>query len=1813
MAYNTRGFFNSTIKEIYQQTGALLSLEGRENKDLLILSLKNFEANVVYNWQKIVFPIFNGVVGSPHVQYSGFRSKPWAEYDVLDSVYGGISGWTITAEPWATENGLPALWDEVNNQPHSITGALYYLAKKIENLEAEEAVEEEADAIDLTGQVNCLEANLETIFKDVYGCGYTLDCDSIAQKQYSIYTHIKQIFDQLVDGAPTLSVDTSCEDTYPNMSLYMPTSGLTYDVQIPGNQVSGCSGVNATIVDDLAVLRTFVGMSACDSVTAFSQHLQSPEVLNYIADTDSLEVTCYKLDQAIAALGDTINNLTVASTLQEAYDHGDQGSNSPGSIFLTNPTGGGAQAGITLIGHEANPDVSTDPLETPYFRIRDTVRGPLYGGGKYGNEPTASYHRVNQLFAVTEHPVSLSEPLDSSTGLLTDTDLRNYQYPAVHLYRSILMMQTTGGFPHTRPYGSIPNTGSFNEVAIWASTGKLKSGASNATYFDCDSNLVGDDNLYYRKPNSGEIYKLNKCGETINVHEAALELEELIDFPRGGPVKYDTVKGWCPGVVYYERPDLGGVCFGWNADNEDTDATPSDTVVEAREITTGSEKYTGSGVKAGLTVRTLTDNGKGVIKFLEGPRATFEDQGEINVNGDRMALLTKGQERMVLIGGSGSDKGYVGINVEAPEAQLHVRGCIKADCLEVANFAPADPVGDNAVEVDGDISVNGNQSETATKVCAIKTDPLAFNTVGQYEAGGWYYVNGRDQVSDKHPSTPIREVDGVSEPIFTFHGGSGSTQERILSRKTAATTDTVLVFKAISDGSPSGSQDASVTISEITSSGYHTGEYEVSINTSKDIFGLDFIFKTGDDKGFLAPVSSTDFGPVLSKSGEFALEGWMGSKRGIGTDLEEYYRFIAVGLDPARNKISAGYNGSVCVLKSYHEFVNTVTSGSTSFEIPSSAFGAYTPSIKAGMRVRASVFNGAANVLTETTVVSKDGLVVTLADAFTAAGTATLRFSYPLEIDTVHLIGQGPASTSPPNPNFEHFDVNNDGMANLNDIMHYFAYFVEGVAISNTRLWDGKNTVLTVCGLVFQQNDIYSQHPVYLKNNFDDAGGSADNAALIVKSGSSSEGTQVMNNQTAPGSGSDILVCYSTDGYDDTGSTTWTTIQTIPYAELNPNNWKEIIVEVPYDDIGQDYHVCIRQELDGGPGPNQGFFAVADVCLHQTRLGVQGYMNFSNRSDRREFTGEMGHGIKSDKLGVMKVKSLGGDWKRIAATENATFTGDTTIDDGALRVKNKTSNHELKIQASVSNEARILAHNFNQNVPHPLKIGGNTLKFSVGSAGTIDAMLIDSTGNIDINNDITIGGDLTVNGTTTTVNSTVLQVDDINIELGTVDTPSDTTADGGGITLKGATDKEFKWINSTGLWTTNVGLDVGGGVTIGNSSSTTAGTIRWSGSDLEAYKAGGWVSLTATGTGGGISNLVEDLSPELGADLDAVNNSIDNINTLNFKDGPAVKSINYGRALFLDPAVGAANAANAVRIGGIGLAAAARDNNYASTGNLNICQIEAESGKSLVLGASAFANTSAVQINSGTNASFSGTSREGIEFRMREGVGASGAIASVSIKSTSLNADDSITSERSPELRFYNPDGHYVSLKAPGDSTISGNVDLVLPETEGTDGQVLQTNGSGSLSFADPVTQGAVSIDMDGGPYNIHHSDYLNGASRITKVIVYRTAGSSDALKFNCEAGFKVGDSFQIHNMHQEMNLKIEVVDDSAHTSTSLQSKFKGAYTVTGGVTTGTPFGTQAALNSFHTFELASGKTLFGICESVDAATGQATFVVYRA
>ncbi len=132
---------------------------------------------------------------------------------------------------------------------------------------------------------------------------------------------------------------------------------------------------------------------------------------------------------------------------------------------------------------------------------------------------------------------------------------------------------------------------------------------------------------------------------------------------------------------------------------------------------------------------------------------------------------------------------------------------------------------------------------------------------------------------------------------------------------------------------------------------------------------------------------------------------------------------------------------------------------------------------------------------------------------------------------------------------------------------------------------------------------------------------------------------------------------------------------------------------------------------------------------------------------------------------------------------------------------------------------------------------------------------------------VVVGGNLTVNGTTTTINSTTVSVDDINVILGDTASPSDATSDGGGITLKGNSDKTLSWVSATGAWTSNQDFNLltgkvyeingstvlsattlGSGVT--GSSLTSVGTISsgtWQGTSVAVGYGGTGLTSAVSG------------------------------------------------------------------------------------------------------------------------------------------------------------------------------------------------------------------------------------------------------------------------------------------------------------------------------------------------------------------------------
>lgn len=223
-----------------------------------------------------------------------------------------------------------------------------------------------------------------------------------------------------------------------------------------------------------------------------------------------------------------------------------------------------------------------------------------------------------------------------------------------------------------------------------------------------------------------------------------------------------------------------------------------------------------------------------------------------------------------------------------------------------------------------------------------------------------------------------------------------------------------------------------------------------------------------------------------------------------------------------------------------------------------------------------------------------------------------------------------------------------------------------------------------------------------------------------------------------------------------------------------------------------------------------------------------------------------------------------------------------------LRIKRRASGGGAGAPSSLANAE--LAYNEQSNILYygtgTGGAGGTaTSVIPVGGSGAyatlsyVDSAVAAAGGNVDLSGyaqlagaafsgNVTVGGNLTVNGTTTTINSTTVSVDDINVVLGDTASPSDATSNGGGITLKGNSDKTLTWISATSAWTSNQDFNlVTGKVYEINGTSVLSSTTLGSGvtgsslTSVGTLSTGVWQgTAVAVGYGGtGLTSAVSGL------------------------------------------------------------------------------------------------------------------------------------------------------------------------------------------------------------------------------------------------------------------------------------------------------------------------------------------------------------------
>jgi hypothetical protein len=180
---------------------------------------------------------------------------------------------------------------------------------------------------------------------------------------------------------------------------------------------------------------------------------------------------------------------------------------------------------------------------------------------------------------------------------------------------------------------------------------------------------------------------------------------------------------------------------------------------------------------------------------------------------------------------------------------------------------------------------------------------------------------------------------------------------------------------------------------------------------------------------------------------------------------------------------------------------------------------------------------------------------------------------------------------------------------------------------------------------------------------------------------------------------------------------------------------------------------------------------------------------------------------------------------------------------------------QFAIKTYVDNEVGVVANDL-ANININNIVGDLTLEDATETYASTFSVNEDG---LNVDGDVVIDGNLTVQGTETILNTETLTVEDKNVVLGNLENPTDATADGGGITLKGDTDKTIIYDKDEDRWEFNIPLAVEGDEVVNKKVFTGTLTVAgWAGSGPYTQ------DITATG-------MKADDNPFVDIDMSSIN------------------------------------------------------------------------------------------------------------------------------------------------------------------------------------------------------------------------------------------------------------------------------------------------------------------------------------------------------
>jgi len=330
---------------------------------------------------------------------------------------------------------------------------------------------------------------------------------------------------------------------------------------------------------------------------------------------------------------------------------------------------------------------------------------------------------------------------------------------------------------------------------------------------------------------------------------------------------------------------------------------------------------------------------------------------------------------------------------------------------------------------------------------------------------------------------------------------------------------------------------------------------------------------------------------------------------------------------------------------------------------------------------------------------------------------------------------------------------------------------------------------------------------------------------------------------------------------------------------------------------------------------------ILKLYVAQSLLGIFSKDSFTPGSAIAGFTGSISSGFNVSTLTGVKFKVSASQADSLLAADGTPRTAAnflSTLDDsattGTISIQNAVplvlgegASTEINATTSIF---QFKSNTSNQNFGVNLLSGsGLTTAFFINATTQRMGVYTElPTATLDVNGDARIRGSLTVEGNVTSVNTTNVEIADKLIELAKVATPSNSTANGGGISIEGGTDgdKTLTWASTGSTWSssenfnlatnkvyringfdvlsqTSLGTTVAsapGLTSVGTLSSLQVSNLNFSNTTISSTTANANIVLSPNGSGtismnnAKISNLATPTDPAHGANKSYVDYTV---------------------------------------------------------------------------------------------------------------------------------------------------------------------------------------------------------------------------------------------------------------------------------------------------------------------------------------------------